>query len=63
MISRLLIGKPEEQRPPQRPKCGQKDDIKNNAKNVIFDFILVAQNGVQWRAIVDRIPLTLKILN
>jgi hypothetical protein len=29
----------------------------------IFDLIRVAQNGVQWLAIVDRIPLKVRIFN
>jgi hypothetical protein len=52
---RIFMGKPEEKRPPGRPRCRWLDNIKMDLGEVRWcgmDWIDVAQDRDQWRALV-----------
>jgi hypothetical protein len=53
----------EEKGLPQRQKCRWEYNFKNNVKQARYVMIHVAQNGIRWSAIVDRIPLKAGISN
>jgi hypothetical protein len=50
---KLFVGEHEGKRPVVRPRHGWKDNIKMDLKGV--DWIHVAQNRLQWRAVVNPV--------
>jgi hypothetical protein len=55
---RLLVGKPEGKRPLERPRCRWVDNIKMDLGEIGWggvDWIGMAQDGDQWRALVNAI--------
>jgi hypothetical protein len=55
---RILVGKPEEKRPLGRPRCRWVDNIKMDLRDIKWggmEWIDLAQNRVQWRALVNTI--------
>jgi len=57
-VYRVLVGKPEENRPLGRPRYIWEDNIKLNLQGVwcgIMDWIEVAQNRDRWRALVNAV--------
>ena len=54
-VNRLLVGKPEGNRPLGRPMCGWEDYIMMDLQEVGYggmDWIELAQDRVRWRALV-----------
>jgi hypothetical protein len=52
----MHIGKPQEKRPPGRPRCRWVDNIKIDLREIgwdAMDWIDLAQDRDQWRAIVN----------
>jgi hypothetical protein len=57
---RILMGKPEEKRPLGRPRCRWMDNIKMDLREVGWggmDWIDLAQDRDQWRALVNMVLL------
>jgi hypothetical protein len=57
-VYRLLIGKPEEKRPPGIPKRRLVDNIKMGLVEVglsVVDWIGLAQDRYRWRALVNSV--------
>jgi hypothetical protein len=55
---RILVGKPEGKRPLGRPRCRWVDNIKMDLTEIGWgdmDWIDLAQDGDQWRAIVNMV--------
>jgi hypothetical protein len=55
---RILVGKPEGKRPLGRPRCMFVNNIKMDLREIEFggmDWIDVAQDRDQWRALVDTV--------
>jgi hypothetical protein len=55
---RILVGKPERKRPLGRPKHRWVDNIKIDLRETgwdCMDWIDLAQNREQWRALVDTV--------
>jgi hypothetical protein len=55
---RILVGNPEGKRPLGRPRCRWVDNIKMNLREIGWDgidWIDLAQNRDQWRALVNTI--------
>jgi hypothetical protein len=54
----VLVGKPEEKRPLERPRCRWKDGIKMNLKDIGrggVEWIHMAQDRDSWRAVVNAV--------
>jgi hypothetical protein len=54
---RILVGKPEGKRPLRRPKCRWVDNNKMDLREIEWggmDWIDLAENMDQWRALVNR---------
>jgi hypothetical protein len=52
------VGKPEEKRPPGRPRRRWVDNIKMNLREIEWDgmnWINLAENRDQWRALVNMV--------
>ena len=57
-VYRVLVGKPEGQRPLGRPRHRWEDNIKINLQEVIcggMDWIKLAQDRHRWRALVNAV--------
>jgi hypothetical protein len=57
-VYRVLIGKPEGKRPLGRPRHRWKDGIRMNIREIGWgsvDWIQLAQDRVQWRALVNTV--------
>jgi hypothetical protein len=55
---RLLVGKPEGQRPLERPRCRWVDNIRVDLVEVRWgdvDWIGLAQDSDRWRALVNSV--------
>jgi hypothetical protein len=55
---RVLVGKPEEKRPFERPRCRWVDNITMNLQEVEcggMDWIELAQDWDRWRAFVNTV--------
>jgi hypothetical protein len=55
---RILVGKPEGKRPLGRPRCKWVGNIKMDLGDIIWDgmdWIDLAQNRDQWRALVSMV--------
>jgi hypothetical protein len=57
---RILVGKPERNRPLGRPRRRSVDNVKIDYRRIgldVMDWIYLAEDRDQWRALVDlRIP-------
>jgi hypothetical protein len=54
----ILVGRPEGKRPLKRSRHRWEDNIKMNFREIVIDganWILLAQDRVQWRAFVDTV--------
>jgi hypothetical protein len=57
-VYRVLIGKPESNRPLGRPKRRWEDNIKMDLREIGTEganWIRLAQSGIQWRAFVNAV--------
>jgi hypothetical protein len=57
-VYRVLIGKPEDTRPLERPRCRWEDNIKMDLREKEIDganWIQLAQDRVQWWACVNTV--------
>jgi hypothetical protein len=57
-VYRLLVGKPEEKRPPGRPRRRWIDNIKMDLLETglnVVDWIGLAQDRYRWRALVNSV--------
>jgi hypothetical protein len=55
-VYRVLVGKPEGKRPRGRPRRRWEDNIKMDLTEIgMGDWILMAQDRVQWRAYVNTV--------
>jgi hypothetical protein len=54
MLYRILVGKPEGKRPLGRSRCRWMDNIKMDLRDGM-DWIDLAQNRDQWRALVNTV--------
>ena len=57
-LYRVLVGKPEGQRPLGRPRCRWEDNIKIDLQEVgcgVMDWIELAQERDKWRAVVNAV--------
>ncbi len=57
-IYRVLVGKPEGKRPPERPRCRWEDNIKMDLQKVGcggVDWIELAQDWDRWWAFVNAV--------
>jgi hypothetical protein len=57
-IYRVLVGRPEGKRPTGRTRSGGKENIKMDLREIGIDganWIRLAQDRVQWRALVDTV--------
>jgi hypothetical protein len=55
---RILVGKPKEKRPLGRPRRRWVDNIKTDLREIGWtgmDWIDLAEDGDQWRALVDTV--------
>jgi hypothetical protein len=55
---RILVGKPEGKRPLGRPRCRWEDNIRMDLREIGWggmDWIDLAQDSDQWRALVNRV--------
>jgi hypothetical protein len=55
---KVLVGKPEEKRPLERPRRGWEDNIKMDIQEVggvRGDWMELAQDRDRWRALVGRV--------
>jgi hypothetical protein len=55
---RILVGKPEGKRPLGRPRCRWVENIKMDLRDIGWvgmDWINLAQDGDQWRALVNTV--------
>jgi transposase len=55
---RILVGKPERNRPLGRPICRQEDNIKMHLRDIGWagmDWIDLTQDRDQWRALVNML--------
>jgi hypothetical protein len=52
---RISVGKPGEKRPLGRPRCRWVDNIKMDLRLVGMDWIDLAQDRDQWRALVNTV--------
>jgi hypothetical protein len=57
-VYRVLVGKPEGKRPPERPRRRWEDNIKMDLQEVGcggMDWIGLAQDRDRWRALVNKV--------
>jgi hypothetical protein len=57
-VYRLLVGKPEGNRPLGRPRCRWMDNIKMDLLEIgvsVVDWIGLAQDRYRWRALVNSV--------
>jgi hypothetical protein len=57
-VYRVLVGRPKCGRPLGRPRCGWKDNIKLDLREIGIDganWIQLAQDRVQWQAFVNMV--------
>jgi hypothetical protein len=57
-LYRVLVGKPEEQRPLGRPRHRQEDNIKMDLQQVgcrVVGWIGLAQDRDRWRALINAV--------
>jgi hypothetical protein len=57
-VYRVLVGKPEGKRPPERPRRRLEDNIKLDLREIGIDganWIRLAQDRVHWRAFMDTV--------
>jgi hypothetical protein len=57
-VYRVLVGRPEGERPLGRPRRRWEDNIKLDLKEIVIDganWIQLAQDRVQWRAFVNTV--------
>jgi hypothetical protein len=57
-VYRLLVGKPEGNRPLGRPRCRWMDNIKMDLLDIglnVVDWIGLAQDRYRWRALVNSV--------
>jgi hypothetical protein len=62
----ILVGKPEEKRPLRKPRCGWVDNIKIDRREIgwgVMDWIDLAQDRDQWRALVNTVMNLLEWLH
>jgi hypothetical protein len=56
---RVLVGKPEERRPLQKPRCTREDNIKMDLRGIgcglSRDWIDLVQDKDRWRAVVNAV--------
>ena len=56
---RVLVGKPEERRPLQKPRCTREDNMKMDLREIGWglsrDWIDLAQDKDKWRAVVNAV--------
>jgi transposase len=55
---RILVGKPEGNKPLGRPRYRSADNIKMDLREIgsgVMDWIDLAQDGDQWRALVNTV--------
>jgi hypothetical protein len=55
---RILVGKPEGNRPLGRPRCRWVDNIKIDIRGIVWDgmdWIDLAQDRDQWKDLVDTV--------
>jgi hypothetical protein len=52
---RILVGKPDGKRPLGRPRRRWVDNIKMDLREIGMDWIDLAQNRDQWRALVNTV--------
>jgi hypothetical protein len=55
---RILVGKSDGKRPPERPRCRWVDNIKMDLRQIIrgdMDWIDLAEDRDQWRALVNTV--------
>jgi hypothetical protein len=52
---RILVGKPEGKRSLGRPRSRWVDNIKIDLREIGLDWIELAQDRDQWRALVNRV--------
>jgi hypothetical protein len=58
MCNRVLVGKPERNRPLGRHRHRWENNIKIDFREIrwgVMDWIHLAQDGNQWRALVDMV--------
>jgi hypothetical protein len=63
-VYRILVGKPEENRPLGRPSCEWEDNIEMDLQEVEcggIDWIELAQDRDRWRALVN-VVMNLRVL-
>jgi hypothetical protein len=57
-VYRVLVGRPEGKRPLGRPRRRWEDNVKMDFREIRIDvanWIQLAQDRVQWRALVDTV--------
>jgi hypothetical protein len=57
-VYRVLVGRPEGERPLERPRRRWKDNIKMDLREIVIDganWIRLAQDRVRWRACVNTV--------
>jgi hypothetical protein len=57
-MHRILVGKPEEKRPLERPRCRWVDSVKMDLRVIGWgdmDWFDLAQDRGQWRALVNTV--------
>jgi len=58
VVYRVLVGKPEGKRPPERPRRRWEDNIKMNLQEVgcgCMDWIELDRDRDRWRALVNAV--------
>jgi hypothetical protein len=58
-LYKVLVGKPERERPLGRPRHGWEDGIRMDVREIglagVVDWIQLAQDGDRWRAVVSSV--------
>jgi hypothetical protein len=63
-VYRVMMGKPEGQRPMGRPRCRWEDNIKMDLQEVgcgVMDWFELAQDRDRWRALLTAV-MNLRVL-